>query len=190
MNGGKHVDSRSISYLSRYDSALPWNWAWGHDTDSQHEVTGIPDMDKFLYKRVVSGTHWNVPGKLDRSKCSYLLFQTDGDGMYEMSFRVLEHFHKASLNVNRTYSILLNDVYIVNEYQVEQLRKSPEGVELVVNFRVYQKAQMFELHGHPGKTIEPRDKNMKLEVCYSNCSTKIVDPNWSLAALSIVKFAA
>lgn len=188
MNGIETVDSRNISYLRNYDSTQPWVWVKKHDTTTRPYLGGVPSKDGYLYDHVFGGTD-RLAQPLDRSKCSYLLFRTEGDGFYEISIKGGEHWHPTNSSQNRTFSVILNDVYIVNEYQVKRHRDNPLGVELVANFRIHQKSQMFELQGHTCKRIERTDRKMKLEICYSTCDQKYVDPNWSMVALSIVKFA-
>lgn len=154
----------------------------------------VPEADVEIYKTWAGGDARHLKGVSDSlaMKCAVLLFQTYGDGYYEISMKTGEVHHRADRKNNRTFSILLNDIYIVREFVVEKYRTSPNGLELVANFRIFENKKLLELQGHPPKEIERSDGKLQLDICHSSCDSKKVgfrvDRNWVMYGLSIIKF--
>lgn len=187
MGGNGTVDSRNIVYLKEEDQAQPWVWHRPVDGEGNYKLIGIPEQDKLLYNPVKSGNRRDASIS-NRAKCSYLFFQTTGDGFYEISIKGGETWYPPEKPGHRTFSFILNDIYIVREYHQQRQRFSPNGIELIANFQLHRNGQMLKLQGHPSKLVELIDNKLKFEVCYSACPRPKVDPNWIVAAVSIVKF--
>lgn len=159
--------------------------------DSQFPITGVPKQDLYLYDAYLGSAFYKVanthPGP--RDYCSYLLFKTAGDGLYEIALKVGEMHWVTN---TRVYSVLIDDTYIVNEFVVQTHRKSPNGFELVINFKIFQNNTMLKLQGHPGEKIKRKDSRLRFEFCPSYCREsgyQKIDVEWLSTAMSIVKFA-
>lgn len=160
---------------------------------SNVDVKNVPENDVNIYKTWASGAWKNVnKSRSVELGCAILEFKPDGDGKYEISIKTGELYHKASRNENRTFSIILNDLYIVKEFTLERYRVSPNGLELNANFKISSNGDFFQLQGHVFKRVERSDKKLELEICHSNCghgqSGFNVDRSWVMYGLSIVKF--
>lgn len=191
--GGNHTDSRSIFYQAESSQKYQWALPSGHinKQSSPLPVAGVPKQDKELYNGYFSSVYHDIinTNHGPRDYCHYLLFETAGDGLYEISLKVGEmHWNK---NI-RMFSILLNDIYIVQEFLVQSYRDSPNGFELITNFKIFQNNTMIKRQGHPSEKLKLNDRRLRYEICYSYCykrGYRKVDPNWITTAMSIVKFA-
>ncbi len=152
----------------------------------------MPKADEGIYKSWASGSWANI-NKTTRSVaigCAVLRFQVDGDGTYEISMKTGEVYWPRANNFNRTFSIMLNNEYIVKEFVVERYRLSPNGLELIQLFRIVDNGSALLLQGHPRRHI-PQRNNLRLEFCHSTCESTavfVVDPNWVMYGLSIIKY--
>ncbi len=193
FGGNSHTDDRGIIHnkLNRSDWQVQPNlWV---TNQSRFIVTDVPKQDIPIYRNWVSGAFY----RLNKTRsvelgCAVLTFQTYGDGYYEISMKTGELYHNARQNLNRTMSVILNNMYIVKEFVIERYRKSPNGLELVANFRITQNNKLLELQGHPSKTVNLNSNKLQLEFCHSNCDLTsmgiTVDRSWVMYGLSIVKF--
>lgn len=126
---------------------------------------------------------FGTPGYYKRVRCISLTLDLAGNGYYEISFKIGEFF-KIQL---RTFSIQLNNQYVVNEIGPTAHRTYGYGVELNCNFEISQNETMIELQGHPITSLLQQRK-IKLVLCTSKCSYEADDLNFSFNAISVVKF--
>lgn len=197
--GPNLTDSRRIYYQDGTKKLSPSDWEliedhWSYGPIKYNGPVGVPSLDRKLYEMFYVGLGYNAPRHLKENpsrSCSKLHFKTYGDGLYEISIKTGELWWES--DGYRTFSFLLNDMYIVREFQQEMYRERSLAIELVTNFRISQDNTMLELQGHPLKKIESADKKLTFEVCFSSCHNVIttkykVDRNWIMNALSIIKF--
>lgn len=193
FNGTALKDSRGILHdkLKQSDwKVKPAVWVEGR---SNIPVENVPKNDADIYTTWASGA-WQSVNKSRSVElgCAVLEFEHSGNGHYEISMKTGELYYSAARNVNRTFSVTLNDLYIVKEFTLERYRVSPNGLELNVNFRILRSGDWLQIQGHSQKFIPGFVKKLKLEFCHSNCGADQLgfnlDRSWAMYGLSIVKF--
>lgn len=186
-----HTDSRGIYHKTsnKSDWELQPDVWW--QAKSRINVEQVPQSDVKFYENFTSG-EWVSINKTRSVAvgCAVLPFEIDGDGTYEISMKTGELWWPRAERQNRTFSVLLNDIYIVKEFVVERYRESPLGMELAANFEILGNEKLLRLQGHPTKEISSVE--LRLEFCHSECTSEKlgfwVDRNWVLYGLSIIKF--
>lgn len=180
MHGGRYEkDSRGIHYKSQRD-VPPVD---RYDTvrgRAVGKVIGVPKSDHELYTSYIYAN--SAGNHTDANNCVWWNIPVKRDGLYEISIKAAEFYYKT--HGSRTFSVKINDDYVLEELDLLGLANNGVGVDIIINFEVTNHGNVLHLRGFPLKSFHGK---LKLEFCFGNCKTE--SKAWMLGAFYVVRFA-